>query len=300
MRKIKLNFSILILVGFSLFANKIAAEEIKLDDQLTIYYEQSGSGDTTIIFIPGWMMSTEVFEHQLSHFKDSSKYRALAFDPRGQGKSSKPIEGHTYQQHARDLAKLIDKLGLKKIILAGWSYGVTEQLAYLNQFGTDKLKAMIMIDTGPDVTGATRNEWVWYLNDDSDGYARLFTEGIIEDRENVLTEFAKWMLEDPSPENVAWISEIASNTSSSVASIQNATGFYLDYSDDLMALEGKMPLLYIVREEMKEVAEKWITSNTPSATAVYFGKHMMFWERPKEFNRVVDEFLSKIDVLDER
>ncbi|WDE14351.1 alpha/beta hydrolase [Thalassomonas haliotis] len=282
-------------MGLGLFANSAAAEEVKLNEELNIYYEQAGSGDTTIIFIPGWMMSTDVFEHQIAHFKNSTRYRALAFDPRGQGKSSKTLEGHTYQQHARDLAKMIEKLGLNKIILAGWSYGVTEQLAYLNQFGSDKLKAMIMIDTGPDITGASREEWVWYLNDDSDGYARSFTEGIIENREKVVTEFAKWMLEDPSPENVAWVSEIASHTSSSVASIQNATGFYLDYSRDLAALEGKIPLLYIVREEVKKIADKWIKSNTPSATAVYMGKHMMFWERPDEFNKALDEFLSKID-----
>lgn len=285
---------IMLITGLGLFINAVVAEEVKIDGSLTIFYEQAGSGDTTIIFIPGWMMSTEVFEHQLAHFKHSTKYRALAYDPRGQGKSSKPVEGHTYQQHARDLAKLIEKLELNSVILAGWSYGVTEQLAYINKFGTEKIKAMIMIDTGPDITGATRGEWVWYLNDDSDGYSRSFTEGIIEDRDNVVTEFAKWMLENPTPKVVAWLTKIANQTSSSVAAITNATGFYLDYSKDLIALEGKMPLLYVVRSEMKAVADKWIKANTPSATTAYMGKHMMFWERPKEFNKVVDEFLASV------
>ena len=71
-------------------------------------------------------MSTEVFEYQLSHFEGSKNYRAVTYDPRGQGKSSKPMEGHTYKQHARDLALFIDKMGFEEIILAGWSYGVTE------------------------------------------------------------------------------------------------------------------------------------------------------------------------------
>ncbi|MEW5248159.1 alpha/beta fold hydrolase [Microbulbifer discodermiae] len=154
---------------------------------------------------------------------------------------------------------------------------------------------MIMIDTGPDIAGATRDEWVWYLNDDSDGYSRSFTEGIIEDRDNVIAEFSRWMLENPTLEKITWLSKIASQTSSSVASITNATGFYLDYSEDLSALEGKLPLMYVVRDEMKQAAGKWIKANTPSATAVYMGKHMMFWERPKEFNRALDEFLSSID-----
>ncbi|WP_444930606.1 alpha/beta fold hydrolase [Microbulbifer sp. SSSA002] len=285
-----------LLIGYlSFFMASTAAEEVKLNDSLSLHYQQAGSGDTTIIFIPGWMMSTEVFEHQLAHFKDSHKYRALAYDPRGQGKSSKPVEGHTYQQHARDLALLIEKLELENIILAGWSYGVTEQLAYLNQFGSNNIKAMIMIDTGPDIAGASRDEWVWYLNDDSDGYSRWFTEGIIEDRDTVISEFVKWMLENPTAENVTWISNIANQTSSSVAAITNATGFYLDYSKDLIALEGKIPMLYVVRDEVKEVADKWIKANTPSATTAYMGKHMMFWERPDEFNAVIDQFLKDME-----
>ena len=269
------------------------AEYIALNSEPTIHYEQSGTGDITIIFIPGWTMSTDVFVHQLAHFEGSTKFTALTYDPRGQGRSSKPVEGHTYQQHGRDLAALIDALGLEKVILAGWSYGVTEQLAYLNQFGAEKLVGMISIDTGPDVAGASYDEWVWYLNDDSDGYSRWFTEGIIEDRQTVLVDFATWMLEDASPENIAWVANISNMTSGTVASVLNATGFYQDYTEDLVALEGKLPLLYVTREELREVADKWIKANTPSAQAEYLGKHLMFWERPAEFNRILDTYLSQ-------
>ena len=282
-------------LGLNLCLRSVLAEEVKIDQDLTIFYRQAGGGDTTILFIPGWMMSTDVFEHQLAHFESSTKYRALAYDPRGQGRSSKTVEGHGFQQHGRDLAGLISKLGLKNLIIAGWSYGVTAQLAYVNQFGSDQIRAMIMIDTGPKIAGETYDEWVWYLKDDSDGYSRSFTEGIIENRENTINQFAEWMLEKPTVESVAWLAAIADQTSSSVASLQNATGFYLDYSNELVALEGKVPLMYVVREEMQSVADKWIQANTPSATTVYLGKHMMFWERPEEFNSAIDSFLLSLE-----
>ena len=73
----------------------------------------------------------------------------------------------------------------------------------------------------------------------------------------------------------------------------NATGFYLDYSEDLKKLEGKIPLLYVTREEVKTVADRWIKANTPSALAEYLGKHLMLWERPKEFNQILDKYLSQ-------
>lgn len=286
---------VLLAIGIALFcfANTAKAETVKLSDELTIYYEESGNGDIPIIFIPGWTMSTEVFVHQMAHFADSTKFRAISYDPRGQGRSSKPMEGHSYPQHGRDLAAFLDKLGLDQVILAGWSYGVTEQLAYLNQFGADKLRGMVLIDTGPDVAGASYDEWVWYLRDDSDEYSRWFTEGIIEDRDTVITEFAKWMLEDPSPEAVAWVEAIAQQTPSTVAGLLNATGFYLDYTEDLVKLEGQVPLLYVTREEWQGVADPWITANTPSAQAEYLGKHLMFWERPEAFNAILDSYLAQ-------
>ena len=288
-------FRLLAAIGLALICgiSGVNAEEVTLSEDLTVHYEQSGDGDIAIVFIPGWMMSTDVFVHQLKHFEGSKKFTAIAYDPRGQGRSSKPMEGHTYQQHGRDLAALIDKLKLERVILAGWSYGVTEQLAYLNQFGSDKILGMVMIDTGPDVSGASYDEWVWYLTDDSNGYARWFTEGIIEDRETVITEFAKWMLEEPTAENIAWVESIAEMTPSTVASVQNATGFYLDYTEDLVKLEGQVPLLYVTREESKAVADPWIKANTPSAQAEYLGKHLMFWERPEAFNAILDSYLSQ-------
>ena len=138
-------------------------------------------------------------------------------------------------------------------------------------------------------------EWVWYLNDDSNSFSRLYTEGMFENRNEVLTSFAEWALEDPSPENIEWFFKVTSGTSKTVAAILNATGFYLDYSEDLIALEGKIPLLYVVSEEDEKVAGDWIKKHTPYATVVFRGKHLFFWERAAEFNQILDEFLSGIE-----
>jgi hypothetical protein len=63
----------------------VKAEYAKLSDDLTLHYEQAGKGPQTILFIPGWMMSTKVFERQFKHFEASTRFRAIAYDPRGQG-----------------------------------------------------------------------------------------------------------------------------------------------------------------------------------------------------------------------
>jgi pimeloyl-ACP methyl ester carboxylesterase len=286
--------ALLILLSGGL-ATTASAEYLKISDTFTIHYEQSGNGDIPIIFIPGWTMSTKVYARQLEHFADSDRFRAITYDPRGQGLSTKTLEGHTYQQHGRDLKAFMDKLNLSGVVLAGWSWGVLDQFAYINQSGAENLKAAIIIDGSPKSTGLDNStDWVWYRKDDADGFRQWFTMGPLEDRATFNAEFAKWMLEDQSTESLAWVDEISSQTSSTVAALLNETGAYLDYSKDLVGLEGKVPLLYVVREEWGEVVNKWAKENTPTAEVVPMGKHLMFWERASEFNAVLDKFLERV------
>ena len=165
----------LVLAAMMIMFTPAKADYMQISPDLTIHWKQAGTGDITIIFIPGWLMSSDVFTHQLDHFATSTKFRAISYDPRGQGRSSKTAEGHSYQQHGRDLAAFIKQLDSEKIILAAWSYGVLEGLAYVNQFGADRLAGLIVIDGTPVTAGASYDDWVWYLRDDSGEYSRYFT-----------------------------------------------------------------------------------------------------------------------------
>lgn len=271
------------------------AEYIKLTEELTIHYEMAGEGPIDILFVPGWTMSTVVFEKQLDYFKNSKKYRFITYDPRGQGLSTKTMGGHFYEQRGRDLDKFIEALKLDNIVLGGWSYGCLDALAYVNQFGINKLKGFIMIDGTPKARGADNTkEWVWYRYDDADQFDEFFTMGPLRDREGTNREFAKWMLEDTSEENINWVLDITNQTHDTVAALLNVAGDFLDYSKDLKNLEGKTPLLYLVREEWGDVVSNWATQNTPSARVEAFGKHLFFWERPDQFNSVLSEYLKPI------
>ena len=105
---------------------------VRISDDVELYCEQAGEG-TPLIFIPGWTFTTAVFAHQLAHF--AGRYRVVAFDPRGQGRSSRTLENHNYRQHGADLAALIARLNLKDVILAGWSFGCLDAYAYVREEG---------------------------------------------------------------------------------------------------------------------------------------------------------------------
>lgn len=49
----------------------MSSGRVRIDDELSLYYETSGRGATTVLLIPGWTMTTAVFERQLELFAGS-------------------------------------------------------------------------------------------------------------------------------------------------------------------------------------------------------------------------------------
>ena len=266
---------------------------IEVDDDLVLHYEETGQGDTTVLLVPGWTMSTRVFERQFEHFRDTREFRLLSYDPRAQGLSSKTRNGHDYPQHGRDLHHFIEALGLDRIVLGGWSFGCLETLAYINQFGASRLAGLIMIDGPPRATGEdNESEWVTYRRDDSDGSISFFSHGRLHEPDATNREFAAWMLEDESRENLEWVLEITRQTPDEVAALLNDTAVGLDYEADLRALEGRVPLWYLMRAGRDGAVAAWANANTPTALVQAYGEHLMFWERAERFNRDLGEFVS--------
>ncbi|MGI9316664.1 MAG: alpha/beta fold hydrolase [bacterium] len=266
---------------------------LAIDSELTLHYEQAGYGDITVVMLPGWTMSTEVFEHQLKYFNRSTKYRFITVDPRAHGLSSKTEGGHFYEQHGRDLNVFIDKLDLNNIVLCGWSFGTLAALSYINQFGSDRLLGFVMLDGPPRTTGMdNKQDWVTYTYADSDGLKEFFTLERLRNKRKFNVEFANWMLEFRTKENIEWIVNITNQVPDNSAALLNATSDFLDYRKDLIDLSPKLPLIYIVRKERGEIVSNWAEENTPAARVVSFGEHMMFWERPNEFNSVFIDYLE--------
>lgn len=269
---------------------------IRIDDELDIYYEQSGRGDNVILLVPGWTMSTAVFERQLQFFADSDQFRFITFDPRAHGRSTKTRYGHYYEQHGRDLHAVIEALQLRRFILGGWSFGCLTTLSYVNQYGGDRLSGFIMIDGPPRAVGADNcSAWVTYSYDDADGSEEFYSMGRLRDPAATNREFAAWMLEDNSDANIRWVEAITTQTPDEVAAMLNATSVFLDYRQDLAALEGRVPLWYLLRAGQAQVVETWARENTPSASVQAFGEHLMFWERAAEFNDALLQFAGRCE-----
>ena len=97
-----------------------------------------------LLFVPGWMTPAWIWEHQIAHF--SKNFRVVAMDPRSQGNSSKPFDGHHPAARARDIKALVDNLNLSPVVLVANSITVTEVVSYVDQFGTGSLAGLVLVN----------------------------------------------------------------------------------------------------------------------------------------------------------
>ena len=105
-----------------------------------------------LVLIPGWSMTTDIWREQIAAF--SGDRQVISLDPRSQGASTKTAVGDTPEQRAADLEAVMRSLDLHQLVLVGWSQGGQDVAAYVGQFGTARLKGIIIVDTAVS-TGAT-------------------------------------------------------------------------------------------------------------------------------------------------
>lgn len=85
-----------------------------------LFVRDEGAG-IPVVLIPPFACDTRAFAGQRQPLLDAG-YRAISYDPRGYGRSTLPAAGSPYS-HARDLAALLDAIGVESAHLIGVSNG---------------------------------------------------------------------------------------------------------------------------------------------------------------------------------
>jgi len=119
---------------------------VKVGDGVSLRVIEAGEpGDgPALVFIPGWSTGADIWRHQIDKF--AKTHRVIAFDPRSQGESTKTTSGNTPETRAQDLHALLERLGVQRPVLIGWSQGVQDIAAYVEHYGTKQLAGIVLVD----------------------------------------------------------------------------------------------------------------------------------------------------------
>ncbi len=90
-------------------------------DGSRIAYGVSGQGETTLLFVHGWLCDHKTWQAQIDYF--SNGYKVVWLDLAGHGESEANRRDFTISAFAQDVKSVLDKAGGEKVILVGHSMG---------------------------------------------------------------------------------------------------------------------------------------------------------------------------------
>jgi non-heme chloroperoxidase len=98
-----------------------------------------------VVFSHGWPLNADAWDAQMLFLASRRRYRCIAHDRRGHGRSSQPWNGNEMDTYADDLAMLVHTLDLKDAIHVCHSTGGGEVARYIGRHGTRRVAKAALI-----------------------------------------------------------------------------------------------------------------------------------------------------------
>ena len=263
---------------------------VEVGNGLQIYYQEQGSGPV-VLLVHGMWGTSRFFRKQLDGLAD--RYRVIAPDLRGHGRSSMTLECQTVPTYARDLRAFIERLGLDEFVGVGWSMGAFVWWDYYLQFGVAGLRGLIDIDQPPsDWRSVEIPRGLLDVAALRDWHYRLQTERNAFMREVIPMMFAR----PPAAADVEWMLDEMTRSPPVVAAAEMIDQSLREYQEKLIGYP--VPLLACTgaasaqpREGMQMIVERV----QRGSLRVFEGcGHCLFLEDAPAFNRAVDEFAREV------
>jgi pimeloyl-ACP methyl ester carboxylesterase len=246
-------------------------------DGVDISFDVQGEGEPTLVFIHGWTNNKTIWDAQVSHF--SEKYKVVTIDLAGHGMSGDNRDNWSMSAFGDDVAAVINKLNLKKVVLIGFSLGGPVIIESANKI-PDVLKGLIFVDTMQDPEliyspEMAENMKGFFMNNitnpSKDGLAGVFFKRNIDESYNKVLN----MWEGPS--RVGW-----EETLIEIFRWQN--------EDCITSLKTiKAPIIAINSNSQPTNVEAF-NKYVPSFKARIMKDvgHVVFWDAPDEFNNLLE------------
>lgn len=285
--------------------NKITRDNFfRTSDDAIIYFEDySKDKSDVIVLIPGFCCTTNFFANNVSGL--SKEHRVITFDPRGQGKSSKGLQGHTIRRNCQDIKELLDHLDVKDVTMLGWSMAGQYIVRYFDLYKNHRIKALGLIDCP---LGAAYDE-DWNQHGLKGFNITKFNKKMEISTNNNLeycTKFSHMMYDGIDGVDEAKIIWAAEEMVQTPTWISFAIYYDLVMQNGFELLEKiDVPMVFFgangtVTVNGKELAEKWwpkAAKQVPYYESYGFehGGHVFFDVYPDEFNEKLLHFINSVN-----
>jgi 3-oxoadipate enol-lactonase len=253
---------------------------IQISDDITLNYEEQGQG-FPLLLIHGLLSDLTSWRYQFEPF--ANRYRVIAVDLKGFGKSTKPRTEYRVHSHADDLNVFLQHLKLPQTHVCGLSMGgmVAEVLALKYPH---LVNGLVLADSAAMIADYAVSDRLTLIGDhDMNWIAKWGTKKILRLASDEAKDHVREMIRrvDKTDYRLAVLSTAGFNIANQLKNITSPTLVIQGEKD------GTVPMWHA--EQLKS----WI----PGVKFVVMkgASHMTPVDNPEEFNRLVLDFLAEVD-----
>lgn len=254
----------------------------RLDDW-RVAYQARGEGDRAVVFVHGWSGNAGHWHRQMAGLETGR--RLVALDLPGHGDSDKPVTGYSMDLFARAVVAVLDDLGIGGAVVVGHSNGVPVA-RQLHRRWPERVEAMVFVDGPLEPIPAPTLQWMKAAMDRPD--YEQFMAGMV----------AQTPTGDLLPEDVE---RIRTDALAMPRHVQK--GGLEAMSDPEIWTEDPIdvPLLVLKVADPRPGAtadyEQRVRRFAPHADYQVWddATHFLILERPDRFNRLLEDFLARLD-----
>ena len=283
MKKLNSIKAIMIAVSFFLIAQSQSRGQTKFAtsaDSIQIAYEVHGNGTPALVFVHGWSCDRSYWKGQIDPLSRSSK--VIAIDLAGHGESGLNRKAWTIEAFGADVAAVVKKLNLQRVILVGHSMG-SNVIAEAARQLQGRVAGLILVDQYKNLEAGLTNEEV-----------EAFAARLRTNFADSVAAFVRRMFVSTS--DSVLIERVATDMSSAPPAIAlDALVYTLNYSRRMPQTLKELKLPVIAINDTRRPTDLASMKRHGVEVLIMPGVgHFLMMEKPKDFNLLIKTAISKI------
>jgi pimeloyl-ACP methyl ester carboxylesterase len=255
-------------------------------DGVKISFDQQGEGEPALVFVHGWGNTRSVWDSQMAHF--SEKYRVIAVDLPGFGESGYNRTNWTTASFGEDVAAVIKKLNLKKVVLVGFCSGAYN-IIETAKTAPENIIGLVLVDIFQNVEMQYSPEMLAYMDS--------VMWDIVTNPTNEKLVGGGFYKKNPQVSYERVLSMLSSHKNTSrigwKESLDDLNRW--DIEDRIESLKKVQVPITSINSDMEPTNVEAFKKYVPSVQVkiVPDAAHLVMWDNPEEFNRLLEESIQE-------
>jgi len=253
-------------------------------DGVKIAFNQQGKGKTAVIFVHGWSNNKSIWDEQLADF--SKKYKTIAVDLAGFGESGNNRSIWTMSAFGDDVAAIVNNLKLQQVVLVGFSMGAPVVLETAKKV-PEKIIGVVLVDDLHNIETKYPPE-----------IEHMFDSVMMDLIENPTQEKLVNMgfFKNNREQNFQKVFDMVNKFPSRTGYRESLDAYFKWINEDCMRTLKliKAPVIAINSDSEPtniDAFRKYVPSF--QAKIIPGVGHVIFWDNPDEFNRLLEESIQE-------